>query len=620
MFALLAACSGEIEGESGAAAPSVDGGGPPGKGDAPDAGGEQEAWSELPYQNPVKSGCADPGAVRVGDRYYMSCTGGAGGGDLFPIYQSDDMIEWTQVGSVFPSGSKPTWSEGNYWAPELHEIPGGFAVYFTAKSGGKNVIGVASAADILGPYTDIGAPLVVKEYSVIDAHSFVDDDGTRYLFWKGEGAPDGIYVRKLTPDGLALAQEGGARILQVDRTWEAQSVEAPWVVKAGDQYYLFYSGAYYCNSSYAIGVARASSPMGPWEKRAEPIVTSSDHWRGPGHNSIVEGPDGALYVVYHGYRTEEGIPACVAGTPGDNNSRHVLIDRVDMTGDWPVVYSDDAKAVLDEAHGAVTVVQVNPYKGGRFDSFENDETETYGTATRFAELLAAEYKRTSVIGMQEVADTDNGDRLQEILEEATGNPWTYRFYDSENGDLPAYEKSAIFWRTDVHVLEEDFGSLEVDQLDSSQGPRTRSLRFGGLLLRRIGTRRELAVFTGKLVPLGRERDGAALDNDDRAAEAQKLQAWIDELLAPHADASRVIALDTNCDYGTPAWTVLRTPSWDGDDDRPTHFTYGSRRIDYLFWDMDAWARRTDGFLLGPYVSGDFGSDHRAVAARLYMRR
>jgi GH43 family beta-xylosidase len=617
----IAACSGEIDpggGDEDDAARVDAGTGAPDGG--PGGGGDEEAWIELPYQNPVVTGCADPGAVRVGDRFYLSCTGGTGD-DRLPIYQSEDLVSWTRVGWVFPAGNTPSWAEGHYWAPELHEIPGGFAVYFSALAGGKHVIGVASAADVRGPYVDSGAPIVVKDYSVIDAHAFADDDGTRWLFWKGEGAPDGIYARKLREDGLALSPEGGARILSVDRAWEAESIEAPWVVHEGDWYYLFYSGAYYCNSSYGIGVARARSPLGPWDKRPEPLVTSADHWRGPGHNSIVEGRDGSSYVVYHGFRTEEGIPGCAEGTPGDNDTRHTLVDRVEFPGDWPVVYSDDARAALEET-GEVTAVQVNIFHGGRFDTLDTSGPETYGTARRFAELLATQYKRTSVIGVQEITNDDNAEMIRQILEEVTGNPWMVRVFDRgpEPDALPAYEKEAIFWRDDVHVLEEDFGSVEVDQLDSGDGPRTRSLRFGGLLLRKRGTLRELAVATGKLVPLDRKRGGVVLDNDDRAAEATRLLEWLDEKLAERPDATRLIAVDTNSDFGGAPWSVLRTPNWDGDDDRPTHFTYGARRIDFLFWDMDAWARRTDGFRLGPFVSPDFGSDHLAVAARLYMRR
>jgi GH43 family beta-xylosidase len=623
LFALtLAGCVGAGMVDDGDRA-AVDGGEP--GGDVADDGGKSDDPTgddalELQYSNPVHEGCADPGVMHHDGRWYMSCTGGTGG-NRFPIFASDDMVSWALEGWVFPAGTGPAWAEGHYWAPELHEVPGGIAVYYSALSGGKHVIGVASAPDVLGPYADPGAPIVVRDVSVIDAHAFVDDDGTRWLYWKGERQPDALYARKLTADGLALSPEGGARVLSATLDWEHDVVEAPWVIRRDGTYYLFYSGGAYCNSSYAVGVARAASPLGPFEKLPAPIVASAPAFAGPGHNAVVTGPDGAPTMVYHAYRTAEGTPACGADVPGDNNARHAMIDPIgfDDAG-WPVVYSDDVRAAFDPA-GDLTVAQLNPYKGGQFDDLDSSGPVTFGTARRFAAMLAQSYKRTAVIGMQEAVSADVVESVRGILVEVTGHPWDARLFDTEPGAQPAYERLAILWRADVLDLVEELGSVEVDALDSGAGPRTRSLRFGGLLLRRRGTRRDVGVFTGKLVPLGREIDGAPVDNDDRAAEATRLRAWIAQVLAPHPDATRVIAVDTNADVGTAPWVDLRGGGfWDGDDDTPTHFAYGARRIDHLFWDLDDGPRRTDGFLLGPFVTADFGSDHRSVVARVHVRR
>ncbi len=166
----------------------------------------------------------------------------------------------------------------------------------------------------------------------------------------------------------------------------------------------------------------------------------------------------------------------------------------------------------------------------------------------------------------------------------------------------------------------DFGTRQVEAMDTAAGPESHSLRFGGLLLRRTGTERDLAMFVGKLAPLGHTAGGEPLTNQDRADEVDRLMRWIEKKLEGHPRATRVIAVDPNADYGTEPWDHLRRHYWDGDDDRPTHFAFGARRIDYLFWDMDAGPRRTDGFLLGPRVSPSFGSDHRAVIARIYVRK
>jgi hypothetical protein len=157
----------------------------------------------------------------------------------------------------------------------------------------------------------------------------------------------------------------------------------------------------------------------------------------------------------------------------------------------------------------------------------------------------------------------------------------------------------------------------VEQFDHRGGRQ--SLRFGGLLLRRRGTDHELAMFTGKLVPLGKTRDGRRLTNRHRAAEASRLMSWIDGKLESHPRATRVIAVDANADFGTLPWDRFNREYADGRDDRATHFEFGARRIDFLWWDYDSGARRTDGFVIGPLVSPDFGSDHRAVIARVRVR-
>jgi hypothetical protein len=150
---------------------------------------------------------------------------------------------------------------------------------------------------------------------------------------------------------------------------------------------------------------------------------------------------------------------------------------------------------------------------------------------------------------------------------------------------------------------------------------TLSVRFGGMLLKRNGTNHELAVFAGKLVWLGKKRNGRALDNNDRAREAETLMTWVENKLAGHPQATRVLAVDVNASYGTEPWQKFNRQFGDGGDDRPTIWTYGARRFDGLFWDYDGGAKRSDnfGFVGGPYRSANYGSDHRAVAARIRLR-
>ena len=95
----------------------------------------------------------------------------------------------------------------------------------------------------------------------------------------------------------------------------------------GGQFYLFYSGNGYYGAAYAVGVARASAPLGPYAKAPAPIVVTKGPWVGPGHNSIVTTPSGEDWMVYHAWKSGQ------VNGPGDG--RVLLIDRVLWQGGWP---------------------------------------------------------------------------------------------------------------------------------------------------------------------------------------------------------------------------------------------------------------------------------------------
>lgn len=287
------------------------------------------------YDNPVvPEGCADPGVLRDGDRYVLVCTSG-NAANAFSIRVSRDLVHWSAMGAVFPSGSKPSWAKSDFWAPEIHKVGARYVAYFTARgSDGMLAIGAASSASATGPFTDLGHPLVHDAaMGLIDASEFEAPDGSRYLLWKEDGnavgKPTPIHAQPLAADGLSLTGAPSTLITN-DQAWEGALVEGPWMVAHGGSYYLFYSGNSYASARYAIGVARAASPLGPFTKAAAPIVTSNATWVGPGHCSVVDGPGGDSYVVYHAW-----LAGHVAG-PGDQ--RLGLVDRLVWGADgWPAL-------------------------------------------------------------------------------------------------------------------------------------------------------------------------------------------------------------------------------------------------------------------------------------------
>ena len=101
-------------------------------------------------------------------------------------------------------------------------------------------------------------------------------------------------------------------------------------------YYLFYSGAHCCDGSgsYAVGVARATTLIGPYEKYdAHPILRSNEGARGfagPGHCSVVPSPVDAeqWLVFYH---------ALVRPHTGGDDARALMMDVLsfDRATGWP---------------------------------------------------------------------------------------------------------------------------------------------------------------------------------------------------------------------------------------------------------------------------------------------
>ena len=109
-----------------------------------------------------------------------------------------------------------------------------------------------------------------------------------------------IYAQELSPDGTRLVGER-KKIIENDQEWEAHLVEGIWVTKHGRKYYLFYAGNDFSTDQYGIGVAIADDPRGPYHKVSGPFLSSTAEWAGPGHPSVVVGPDGKPQLFLHAF-------------------------------------------------------------------------------------------------------------------------------------------------------------------------------------------------------------------------------------------------------------------------------------------------------------------------------
>jgi beta-xylosidase/lysophospholipase L1-like esterase len=246
------------------------------------------------YLNPLISGDhPDPSILKDGADYYMTFSSF----DAYPglvIWHSRDLINWKPLG---PALFK---NVGSVWAPELVKHKGRYYIYFPGIGPYRSNY-VIWADDIRGPWSD---PIDLKNRRIDPGHA-VGPDGKRYLFLSAG------FVVQLADDGLSIAGEekkvyGG---WQYPSDWvvEGFAQEGPKVRKKGEYYYqvLAQGGTAGPPTGHMIVAARSKTIEGPWEHSPHnPLLRtqfSDERWWSKGHGTLVEGPDGRWWMVYHAY-------------------------------------------------------------------------------------------------------------------------------------------------------------------------------------------------------------------------------------------------------------------------------------------------------------------------------
>lgn len=294
------------------------------------------------FCNPVHEGsCPDPFVLKHAGTYWCYRTGDAGDGRKFEILSSPDLVHWQPLhGALDPLPGDHTC----YWAPEVAYLDGTFYMYYSVGNETTMQLRVATAERPEGPWRDSGRGLTTEEFA-IDAHVFEAKDGSRWLFYAtdflshshvGTGT-----VRDRLVDPLTLA--GDPRpVTRARYDWQVydparkekggvrwHTVEGPFVLERKGRFYQMFSGGNWQNVTYGVSFAVADrlDLEGEWEQlcdgeRVRPILaTIPDRVIGPGHNSVVRGPDNRqLVCIYHRWSPELG-------------ERVLCIDRLEFIGD-----------------------------------------------------------------------------------------------------------------------------------------------------------------------------------------------------------------------------------------------------------------------------------------------
>ena len=270
------------------------------------------------FLNPVVAGDhPDPSILRDGDDYYMTFSSFHAYPGLV-VWHSTDLVNWTPVGPALRRNL------GDIWAVDLCRHGDRYYIYLPANPTGQGwSIFVIWADDIRGPWSE---PVDLGIDGCIDPGHVVGEDGHRYLF------VNGIRKVRLRADGLATdgPLEPAYQPWRYPDHWITENFapEGPKLLWREGWLYLVTAvgGTAGPATGHMVIAARSRSVHGPWEHCPHnPLVrtrSEDEPWWSRGHATLVEGPAGDWWMVYHGY--ENGFRTL---------GRQTLLEPVEWTAD-----------------------------------------------------------------------------------------------------------------------------------------------------------------------------------------------------------------------------------------------------------------------------------------------
>lgn len=289
-------------------------------------------WLEAQTRLPMVH---DPVMAQHNGKYYMFSTGRG-----IAMHSSNDLVHWNYEGPVFRNDL--TWAQelikgfrNHIWAPDIIFHKGKYHLFYSISTFGKNNSAIGHATnptldknDPAYAWTDHGLLLQSVAHrdfwNAIDPNIIIDESGTPWMtfgsFWGG------LKLVKLTSDLMKPAEpqewhtlvKGQRSPFLNDAEPGDGAVEAPFIVKKDDYYYLFASYDYCCRkakSDYNIRVGRSKDVRGPYLDKdgvsmaqggGTPVMQGNEEWAGVGHNAAYTF-DGTDYLIAHAYlKAEDG--------------------------------------------------------------------------------------------------------------------------------------------------------------------------------------------------------------------------------------------------------------------------------------------------------------------------
>ncbi len=255
----------------------------------------------MKYRNPVIPGFfPDPSICRAGDTYYLVCSSF----QFFPgvpLFESRDLVNWTQIGHVLTRESQLPLqnanSVGGIYAPTIRYNEGRFYMVTTNVTNGGNFY--VWTDDIHGEWSD---PIYVEQGGIDPSLYF--EDSKAYFMSNGT---DEQGIARIYQCEIDITT--GRKLTEAVPVWEGcggRFLESPHLYKINGSYYLMASegGTEY---GHMVVYAKGDAVNGPFTSYAKnPVLTNRNlggyQIQGCGHADLVQDPQGNWWMVHLGFR------------------------------------------------------------------------------------------------------------------------------------------------------------------------------------------------------------------------------------------------------------------------------------------------------------------------------
>nr|ADO29936.1 hypothetical protein PP122 [Penicillium paxilli] len=257
--------------------------------------------------------------IPQGDTWYTFGT--SNGKDFQGAKSSKFDSAWEKLDGPILAIDEATWAgqkdNGAYvlWAPDVYQRTSDSKYVIETVSGRQtHCIGAAISDDIAGVYHPENEFVQCNRTSsgVIDPAWFKDDDNKQYVVYKTEIPQNWLEIREVANSGPKEGVEwtGNAqKLLQRNSQGidDGNNMEAPYIFKRGDTYFLAYSTHSTADATYDVQYATAKSVTGPYTRVKEPLLKSGTKFGckliGPGGASFQRestGDSETTKIIFHG--------------------------------------------------------------------------------------------------------------------------------------------------------------------------------------------------------------------------------------------------------------------------------------------------------------------------------